>query len=145
MTGFCIFLGGSLVGWKSKNQHVVSLSSTEAEYRALSKVVAELTWLTRILSDICVPVSLVVCVFCDSQAAIHIAKNSVFHERTKHIEVDCHFIHTKVSDGLITLSHISTAKQLADILTKSLPGPLHHHHLSKLKLISPFNSGGRGC
>ncbi|XP_019252759.1 PREDICTED: uncharacterized protein LOC109231553 [Nicotiana attenuata] len=118
VTGFCIFLGDSLIGLKSKKQPIVSLSSAEAEYRALIKVVAELTWLTRLLTDICVPASLPVFVFCDSKAAIHIAKNPVFHEHTKHIEVDFHFIWIKLLEGLISLSHISTAKQPADILTK---------------------------
>ncbi|XP_019256390.1 PREDICTED: uncharacterized protein LOC109234787 [Nicotiana attenuata] len=78
VTGFCIFLGGSLVGWKSKKQPVVSLSSAEAEYRAMSKAVAELTWLSRLLSDFGVILSSPVPVFCDSQAALHIAKNPVF-------------------------------------------------------------------
>ncbi|XP_019223351.1 PREDICTED: uncharacterized protein LOC109205130 [Nicotiana attenuata] len=110
ITGFCNFLGESLIGWKSKKQPVVSLSSTKAEYRAISKVVAELTWMVRLLSDLHVPVSLLISVFCDNQAAIHIAKNPVFHERTKHIEVDCHFILSKLGEGLIQLGHVSTSK-----------------------------------
>ncbi|XP_019261873.1 PREDICTED: uncharacterized protein LOC109239744 [Nicotiana attenuata] len=87
--------------WKSKKQPVISLSSTEAEYRALSKVVAELTWLTRLLPDLSVSVSYPVSVFCDNQATIHITRNPVFHERTKHIEVGCHFVRKKLADGLI--------------------------------------------
>lgn len=105
VTGFCIFLGGCLVGWKAKKQPVVSLSSTEAEYRAISKVVAELSWVALLLSDFGIPTTTVIPVFCDNQAAIHIAKNPVFHERTKHIEVDCHFIRTKFTEGPISLHH----------------------------------------
>lgn len=69
----------------------MSLSSTEAEYRAISKVVAELIRLVRLVSEFGISVPAAVPVFCDNQAAIHIAKNPVFHERTKHIEMDCHF------------------------------------------------------
>nr|XP_018625544.1 uncharacterized mitochondrial protein AtMg00810-like [Nicotiana tomentosiformis] len=121
VTGFCSLLGESLIGWKSKKQPVVSLSSAEAEYRAISKVVAELTWMVRLLSDLHVPVSLPIFVFCDNQVAIHIAKNPVIHKCTKHIEVDFHFIRSKLGEGLIHLDHVSTFKQLADILTKPLP------------------------
>uniref|UniRef100_A0A1S4D5W2 Uncharacterized mitochondrial protein AtMg00810-like n=1 Tax=Nicotiana tabacum TaxID=4097 RepID=A0A1S4D5W2_TOBAC len=120
ITGFCVTFGGSLISWKSKQQHVVSLSSAEAEYRALSKVVAELSWLARWFFDLGVHLSSPIPIFCDSMVAIHISKNPVFHERTKHIELNYHFIHTKLSDGLISLSHINTASQPADVFTKSL-------------------------
>ncbi|XP_075074678.1 uncharacterized protein LOC142162248 [Nicotiana tabacum] len=95
---------------KSKKQPVVSLSSAEAKYRALSKVVAELTWFSRLLSDFGLTVSLPIFIFCDNQVASYIARNLVFHERTKHIEVDCHFIRTKFHDGLIHLSHVPTSQ-----------------------------------
>nr|XP_016436687.1 PREDICTED: uncharacterized mitochondrial protein AtMg00810-like [Nicotiana tabacum] len=111
VTGFCIFLGGSLVGWKSKKQHVVSLSSAEAEYRAMTKL-------------------------------LFIAKNPVFHERTKHIEQDCHFVRAKLGDGLISLVHTHSASQAADLLTKVLPGPAHHLHSRKLGVLSPSNLRG---
>ncbi|XP_019264914.1 PREDICTED: uncharacterized protein LOC109242520 [Nicotiana attenuata] len=104
VTGFFVFFGGSLVSWKSKKQSVVSLSSAEAEYRALSKLVAELTWLTRLLENLGVVGVTPVSVFCDNQSAQHIACNPVFHERTKHIWVDCHFVRGKLSEGLIALS-----------------------------------------
>ncbi|XP_070022343.1 uncharacterized protein [Nicotiana sylvestris] len=120
VTGFCIHLGGSFLSWKSKKQHIVSLSSAEAEYRAMSKVMAELAWLVRLLSDLGLSIDAPIPILCDSQTAIYIAKNPVFHERTKHIEVDCHFIRTKLANGLISLSHVSTSSQMADIFTKPL-------------------------
>nr|XP_016509464.1 PREDICTED: uncharacterized mitochondrial protein AtMg00810-like [Nicotiana tabacum] len=97
VSDYCIFLRDSLVGWKSKKHHVVSLSSAKAEYRVVRHVVVELVWLSQLLHDLTVPVS----VFCNNMAALHIAKNSVFHERTKHIEVDCHFIRNKLAEWFL--------------------------------------------
>ncbi|KAK9057134.1 hypothetical protein SSX86_024501 [Deinandra increscens subsp. villosa] len=137
VSGYFISFGGSPISWKSKKQHTVSLSSAEAEYRSLRRVTAELSWLTRLLSDLQVTNITPIDVKCDSQAAIHIAKNHVFHERTKHIELDCHFIREKLQDGLISLHHVSTQEQLADILTKNLPKPQHEKLLSKLGVLQP--------
>ncbi|KAK9061154.1 hypothetical protein SSX86_018334 [Deinandra increscens subsp. villosa] len=137
VSGFYITFGGSPISWKSKKQQTVSLSSAEAEYRSLRRVTAELTWLTRLLHDFQVPSVVPIPVKCDSQAAIHIAKNPVFHERTKHIELDCHFVRTKLQAGLISLFHTSSSDQIADLLTKSLPKSQHQHLLSKLGVCHP--------
>ncbi|XP_075079725.1 uncharacterized protein LOC142164957 [Nicotiana tabacum] len=139
---FAFLLGGSLVCWKSKKQHVVSLSSAEAEYRSLSKAVAEVTWLSRLLVNFGLPVYSSIPVFFGNQAALHIAKNPVFHERTKHIELDCHFFRSKLADRLIRLLDTSSASQVADIFTKSLPGNVHHFHLGKLGIVPPSNLKG---
>lgn len=84
---------------------------------------AEVTWLVNLLQDFGLHALQPVTLFCDNQSAIHIAKNPVFHERTKHIEIDCHFTRDKVLEGLIQLSYLPTQQQLADILTKALPSP----------------------
>lgn len=83
MSGFAVFLGDTLIDWKSKKQQVVSLSSAEAEYRAMGKAATELTWLVRLLSDFGVTIDMPIPLYCDNQAALHIARNPVFHERTK--------------------------------------------------------------
>ena len=132
VSGYFVMLGGIPICWKSKKQPTVSLSSAEAEYRSLRAVIAELSWLTRLFVELQVPSILPIPVKSDSLAAIYIAKNPVFHERTKHIELDCHFVREKLHGGLISLSHIKTTDQLADIFTKPLPRPQHYHLLCKL-------------
>nr|XP_016474718.1 PREDICTED: uncharacterized mitochondrial protein AtMg00810-like [Nicotiana tabacum] len=136
VSGYLILLGNSPICWKSKKQETISLSSAEAEYRALKKVVGELVWLCRLLEELNVSFGKPVEVFCDSQSALHIARNPVFHERTKHIEVDCHFVRSKLQEGLISLQHVATDNRLADVLTKVLTGVKHSAILSKLAVYT---------
>ena len=115
----------------------VSLSSAEVEYRSLRRLVAELSWLIRLLYELNITSITPILGKCDNLAAIYIARNPAFHERTKHIEIDCHFVRQKLLDGLINLSHVPTKLQLADILTKPLTGQVHHSILSKLGVQPP--------
>lgn len=143
ISDFFITLGGSPISWKSKKQASISLSSTEVEYRSIRKVNVEITWSARLLEDISVHPLLPVPVYSDSQAAIHIAHNPVFHERTKHVELDCHFVHQQYLSGLISLKFTPSKNQLADLFTKPLSGSSHQSLLSKLGVSSlPSNLRG---
>ncbi|KAJ9557664.1 hypothetical protein OSB04_012278 [Centaurea solstitialis] len=122
-TGYCFFLGDSLISWRSKKQSLTARSSTEAEYRALADTSQELIWLRWLLSDMGAPQKSPTPLWCDNNSAIQIAHNDVFHERTKHIEIDCHFVRQHVVRNTIRLHPISTLDQPADIFTKAhLPG-----------------------
>lgn len=121
-TRYCVFVGGNLVSWKSKKQNVVSRSSAEFEYKAMAQTTCELIWVRNLLGEIGFAQSKPMNLYCDNEAAIHIANNPVFHERTKHIEVDCHFTREKLEDGTISTPHVRTGSQLADVFTKALPG-----------------------
>ncbi|WMV48365.1 hypothetical protein MTR67_041750, partial [Solanum verrucosum] len=136
VSGFFLSLGGSPISWKSKKQPVVSLSSAEAEYRSMRRLVTEIAWIVHLLQDLSAPPLLPIPLHCDNQAATHIAKSPVFHERTKHIEFDCHFVREKLLDGLISLLFVPSSSQIADIFTKVLSGPLHRHLLGKLGISS---------
>ena len=102
----------------------------------MRRLCSELAWLNRLLVEFEVPNIVPIPLKCDNQAAIYIAKNPVFHERTKHIDIDCHFVREKVLDGLISLSHIPTKLQPADVFTKALGGSDHINAISKLGFVS---------
>ncbi|CAJ2650750.1 unnamed protein product [Trifolium pratense] len=135
-TGFCIFLGDSLISWKSKKQDIVSRSSTEAEYRAMASTTTEIVWLRWLLSDMGVPLSEPTPMYCDNKSAIQIAHNTVFHERTKHIEIDCHFTRHHLQHGTITLPFISSSLQIADLFTKTHSIKRFRFLIDKLSMLS---------
>uniref|UniRef100_A0A2N9EV34 Uncharacterized protein n=1 Tax=Fagus sylvatica TaxID=28930 RepID=A0A2N9EV34_FAGSY len=135
-TRYCFLLGDSLISWRSKKQSVVTRSSTKAEYRALSDTIAELFWLRWLLQDLGIDCSTAVLIHCDNRSAIQIAHNDVFHERTKHIEIDCHFVRHHLLQGTLQLRSVSSQDQLADIFTKPMPPGRFRDLISKLKLVS---------
>ena len=104
----------------------------------------ELSWLTQLVSELQVPYILPIRLKCDSKVVIYIAKSLVFHEWTKYIELDCHFVREKLHEGLISLSYTKTTNQLADMFTKPLPGLQHHHLLCKLGVYIGTPSNLRG-
>jgi len=145
VTGWCMFLGSSLISWKSKKQARVSKSSTESEYRAMSAACSEIIWLRGLLAELGFPQIEPTSLYADNTSAIQIVANPVFHERTKHIEVDCHSIRDAYDDRIISLPHVSTQLQIADILTKAVPRPRHQFLVSKLMLIDKQHQFEGGC
>ncbi|MFS7989993.1 putative RNA-directed DNA polymerase [Helianthus anomalus] len=142
-TGYCVFVGGNLVSWKSKKQHTVSRSSAESEYRAMADVTSEMIWVRRLLKELGVISEDLMRLYCDNQSAIHIAKNQVFHERTKHIEVDCHLIRDRIvgtqkDPPSIQPIHVKTEFQLADIFTKPLRKAQIDFICNKLGMINIY-------
>ena len=132
LSSFIVLLGNSPISWKTKKQDTVSHSSAEAEYRSMAVALRELKWLKRLLRDLGVEHSSPMQMFCDSKLALYIAANHVFHERTKHIEADCHSVRDAVQDKSIVTRHVRTTEQLADIMTKALGAPVFHYLLFKL-------------
>ncbi|KAJ0890739.1 putative RNA-directed DNA polymerase [Helianthus annuus] len=125
-TGYVFTVGGTAVSWMSKLQKSVALSTTEAEYMAVAEASKELIWLKNFLKE--PGKEQVDCaLFCDNQSAIHLAKNPVFHSKTKHIQLRYHFIRDQVSDGTLKLKKIKGTENPADMLTKVVT-------LEKLKL-----------
>ncbi|KAJ0745776.1 putative RNA-directed DNA polymerase [Helianthus annuus] len=134
--GFAIYLGSNLVSWSARKQRTVSRSSTESEYKALADTVAELTWLETLLRELCVPMSSVPTLWCDNLGATYMSANPVFHARTKHVEVDFHFVREKVAQGRLCVQFIKTDDQIADVFTKPLPSQRFIWLRSKLQVAS---------
>ncbi|KAH9685636.1 Integrase catalytic domain-containing protein [Citrus sinensis] len=118
-TGYMFTLAGAAVSWVSKLQTVVALSTAEAEYMTATQACKEAIWIQRLLEEL-VHKQEKISVFCDSQSALHIAKNPAFHSRTKHIGVQYHFVREVVEDGSVDLQKIHTKENLSDVLTKPI-------------------------
>jgi hypothetical protein len=142
-TGYAFILNGACISWRSTKQRTVALSTTEAEYMALSETTQEAVWLKRLLEDLQqrdqnIPVSL----FGDNQGSIALTKNPEYHRRTKHIDIRHHFIREKVEDGEIDIQYCATEHMLADIMTKPLPAEKFIRLRDKLGVVG--NSGLSG-
>lgn len=99
-----VFIRGSLVSWQSKKQQTIFRSSVEAKYKAMAVATSEIIWLQSLFAKMKIDLKEPALLYCDKQVALHIAANTVYHERTKHIEVDCHFIREKYKSVFFKLS-----------------------------------------
>ncbi|GJS17042.1 ribonuclease H-like domain-containing protein [Tanacetum coccineum] len=129
---------GNLISWKSKKQATISRASAETEYRCMTSTTCEVIWLTHLLKDLGVDGLLLVHLYCDSTYAIQIAANPVFHEKTKHFEIDVHLVGEKVASSVISTVKVNSANNVVDIFTKSLSIPQHKMFCEKLNMLDMF-------
>ncbi|BBH06980.1 wall-associated kinase 2 [Prunus dulcis] len=137
-TGYFVLLGESPISWKTKKQDTVSRSSAEAEYRAMAMATCELQWLRYLLYDLGLSHTTPSLLYCDNQAALYIAANPVYHECTKHIEIDCHVVREKIQNGSLRTAYIPSTEQLADVFTKSLGKDQFQRLKNKLDELSYY-------
>jgi histone deacetylase 1/2 len=136
-SGYCVFLGDNLISWSSKRQPTLSRSSAEAEYRGVANVVSESCWIRNLLLELHCPVRKATLVYCDNVSAIYLSGNPVQHQRTKHIEMDIHFVREKVARGEVRVRHVPSRYQIADIFTKGLPLILFEDFRNSLSVRDP--------
>ena len=142
--GSCVYLGANCISWSSKKQATISRSSAEAEYRAMAYSTADITWITYLLRDIGVRLATPPILFYDNASALAMTKNLLFHARTKHIELDFHFVHEKVARGSLLTYHVPSTSQVVDIFTKALPKDSFQMLQLKLGVLPPPPSSLRG-
>jgi hypothetical protein len=138
-TGYCVFVGGNLVSWRSKKQAVVARSTAEAEYRAMALSLCEMLWLRSLLKELRLLRNETMMLHCDNVAAINIANNPVQFDRTKHVEIDRFFIKEKLDSGIIMLKYVKSRDQLADCLTKGLGPSENELSCSKMGMLDIFS------
>ena len=136
-SGYLVYLGSTPISWKSGKQRTVARSSTEAEYKALADGIAEILWIRALLSDLHFSSDPMTILWCDNLGATYLSVNPIFHARTKHVEVDYHFVRDRVAKKEIVVRFISSQDQLANVLTKPLPHAPFTYFRSKLHVDSP--------
>jgi hypothetical protein len=136
MSGYAVFLGDNLVSWSAKRQTVVSRFSAEVEYHAVANGMTEATWLRQLLHELQTPPSRCTLVYCDNISVVYIFINPVQHQRTKHVEIDLHFVRENIAIGQVCVLHVSTTSQFTDIFTKGLPYSVFNEFRSSLNICS---------
>jgi histone deacetylase 1/2 len=142
MGGYALFYGGNLIAWNARKQATVSRSSTESEYKAVANATAEIIWVQSLLRELGISQVRVPILWCDNIGATYLSSNPVFHARTKHIEVDFHFVRERVAQKQLQIKFISTKDQIADIFTKPLPLPAFESCQRNLNLMEPVEIEG---
>ena len=115
-----MFLGSNLISWSACKQPIVSSSSIESEYKAIANSTTEIMWVQILLNDLNINSPRTTKLWCDNLGAKYLSANPVFHARTKHIEVDYHFVRERVARKLLDIDYVPTGDQIADGFTKAL-------------------------
>jgi len=134
---YCVYLGSNLISWSSRKQPTVSRSSTEAEYKAVANTTAELLWIRALLQELGIGQSTPPILWCDNIGATYMSVNPVFHARTKHVEIDFHFVRDRVADKSLVVRFVPSSDQIADVLTKPLVSAKFQNFCYKLNVRSP--------
>nr|GEV86521.1 ribonuclease H-like domain-containing protein [Tanacetum cinerariifolium] len=132
--GYCVFLGNNLLSWSVKSQTTLSHSSAEAEYRGVANAVAETCWLHNLLREFHTSLSSTTLVYYDNVSAVYLSSNPIQHQRTKHIEIDIHFVRDLVATGQVWVFYVPSRYQFADIFTKGLRTALFEEFCSSLSV-----------
>ncbi|GMI79227.1 cysteine-rich RLK (RECEPTOR-like protein kinase) 8 [Hibiscus trionum] len=138
-SGYCFFIGSGMICWSSKKPETVAQSTAKAEYVAAAHVVNQCIWLRKLLLDLKHEQVNATEVLCDNKSAVAIAKNPVFHGKTKHINIKYHFLREVEKEGQIQLKHCSSEDQVADIFTKGLPKMKFEKLRESLRVCSSTN------
>nr|GEW44455.1 ribonuclease H-like domain-containing protein [Tanacetum cinerariifolium] len=133
----CI-LGDNILSWSAKQQHIISSSSAKAEYRGVANVVAETAWIGNLLCELHSHLSTATLVYCDNVSVVYMSANPVQHQRTKHNEIDIHFVCDMVTAGHVRILHVPSCFQYADIFTKGLSTALFEDFCSSLSICPPL-------
>ncbi|GKC49788.1 ribonuclease H-like domain-containing protein [Tanacetum coccineum] len=136
-SGYCVFLRDNLLSWSTKRQHTISCSNAEEEYGGVANVVAETAWVRNLLRELHSPLTTATLVYCDNVSAVYMSANPVQHQRTKHMEIDIHFVRDMVTAGHVRVLHVPSRFQYADIFTKGLPSALFEDFRSSLSVHPP--------
>ncbi|HEV7736248.1 MAG TPA: reverse transcriptase domain-containing protein, partial [Chlamydiales bacterium] len=139
ITGYVYILNGGAIAWASRKQRTVALSSTEAEYMALTETVKHAKWMLNLANQLGFEVDLPLCLFSDSKGAKDISNNPVFHKRTKHIDIQHHFIRQQVEEGNVSVERVASLENVADVLTKALAQKQH------MKMVEGLGLDGFSC
>jgi hypothetical protein len=139
--GHMLFVNGVLVGWRSKKQKVVSLSSYEAEFYVLAEAVKEIPFSIQVLAFLGVPVETLVTVYMDNIGAIFVSENPSSSSRTRHVSTRYFYVMDLQNDKVIIVKFIGSAKNLADIATKNVPVQVHEQHIDKVTAEQSYVDG----